>query len=214
MDNGEEDEEEEDDSSEEDTEEDNNEEGESEDDDAYSDLESDDNGELSVDNKSKVSKRKKLSVVSQSGVEISENDDIPFTLSLPKTYASFIKLLTKYQALIKNSEKCVIRYTGVVERLVKYSLLADKSRLPDLFVYILRLIIDGIETTMCISDNIQRIIDVSIVNLHTVLLANSSKCVEMMEKEIIQRFFDTPESVKSNRLTLSKVGEKYMTQMN
>ncbi|ODM91143.1 Nucleolar protein 14, partial [Orchesella cincta] len=169
--------------------------------DAFSDLLTDDEDQ-SPDKISKKSSKVRERLDDSKETKILENDDIPYVLNIPKSYEGFRKLMKKYQAIVKDGERFVVRFKIVTERLVKYSLLADKTRLPDLFVYLLRMIIENLEESPHLSENVQKILDISSAQLHTMLLSNPSKCVELYEGEsYIQTFL----SNKNNKLSIAKI---------
>ncbi|CAL8070337.1 unnamed protein product [Orchesella dallaii] len=166
--------------------------------DAFSDLLTDDEDP----SPNKISKKSSKVRDDNKDIKSLENDDIPYVLNIPKSYEGFKKLMTKYQALVKDGDRFVVRFKIVTERLVKYSLLADKSRLPDMFVYLLRMVIENLEESPHFGENVQKIIDVSSVQLHTMLLSNPTKCVELYEAEsYIQTFL----SNKSSKLSVAKI---------
>lgn len=177
---------------------------ESEDSDVFSDLESDD--EDTPSSTSQKSKKESPSEATSKTELITnlttESDDIPYTLSLPKSYEHFKKLMIKYRAVCKDNDTVTSRLKIVTERLVKYTLLADKTRVPDLFVYLIKWAIEGVESEKLISHNTRKCIGIACVSLHSVLLVNPVKCVEQMEADIMQKLFPAD---KQKKVLLEKV---------
>lgn len=137
------------------------------------------------------------------------NDDVPYTLPVPKSYDGFKKLMRKYQAFVKDDSKIVNRFRVVVERLVKYNLLADKSRCSDLFVCLFKFVLEGFENVKSLTENLEELTEIATVNLHSLLLTNPTKSVELLEENGILN--GAPSDKKAKNLNLSKVKNPFIS---
>lgn len=175
-------------------EEDDEEEGEEGDSDSYSDMGSEDELEGTPKKSTSHKTKDEDNDLKSDGNGTNAKEqfvDIPFVIGIPVKYKEFEVMLKKHKAHYKfkgssHSEALNI----ILTRMVKYNKASDRTRLPKLFNFIMRYILDMAEKTKKFSESLLRVHRIVLPHLHTLLLLNPNECAnEVEDGEIFDDFY-------------------------
>jgi hypothetical protein len=138
--------------------------------------------------------------------------EIPFVLSIPVKYREFENLLKKYGAHYKSKKSknsCQI-LAIILSRLVNYNKAADRTKLPQLYNYMMRYVLQSVEEHKKISQSVRNVCEAVVPHLHALILLNPTECVETIEKgELFDDFFP----LRTGHTPLYKVGNNMKSRL-
>lgn len=117
--------------------------------------------------------------------------DIPFVIGIPVKYKEFEAILKKHRAHFKfHTSSSSEAFNLILTRMVKYNKAGDKSRLPKLFNFIMRYVLDMAERTKKLSMPLLRVLNIALPHLHSLIVLCPNECINAVEDgEIFDDFY-------------------------
>jgi len=174
--------------------------------DNFSDIESEEDEKISFSKSTE--NEQDTEKEASDGEEVTESkfEEIPFVLGIPIKYREFEKLLKTYGAHHKYTKGSGFTTVldCILQRMIAYNKAADRSRLPQLFNYMMRYVLESVEKPKKVSKVVDQVAQTVVPHMHSLLLLNATECVQALQDG---EMFDDFYPILGTRVPLYKVNK-------